>query len=100
MNKALSGEARQQPLDNALLKMHLNYFLGDDSGIFKDHWTDRRSATPFPELLITRTRSAEAVHRLRPGRICARTLIKSWEHRPPRILTVGRRLQRIGTHHF
>ena len=36
-----SVEARQQPLDHALLKMHLNYFLGDDSGIFEDHRKDR-----------------------------------------------------------
>src|SRR5712692_8899426 len=100
MNKALSSKAREQPLDNALLKMHLNYFLCDDSGIFEDHGTDWRGKTPFPELLIPRTWSAQAVHRLGPRGIGAGTLIKSWKHRPPRILTVRIKLQGIGAHHF
>jgi hypothetical protein len=100
MNKALSREAREQPLDDTLLKMHLNYFFGDDSGIFEDHGPDRRGATPFPELLITRTRSAETVHRLGPRGIGAGTLIKSGKHRPPRILTVRLGLKRVSAHHF
>src|ERR1700686_327061 len=99
MNKALSSEPREQPLDHALLKMHLNYFLGDDSGIFEDHRTDRRGATPFPKLLITGTRSPETVHRFGPRGIGAGTLIKSGKHRPPRILTVRLRLKRVGAHH-
>src|SRR4051812_23625276 len=100
MNEALRHEPGEQTLNYTLFKMHLHYFFGNDTRVLENDWTNRRSISPVPELLITRTRSAKAVHRLSPGGICTRTLIKGRDNIAILFCAVRCMLKRFGSHYL
>ncbi len=69
MHEALGDEAAEQPLHDAMFQVQMDDVVVERAGIFEDDGTNRRFATPLPELLIAFARRPQRVHRIDPRRI-------------------------------
>src|SRR6266700_2710096 len=93
VDKALSRESGEQPLHHPLLKMELNDFIRNHTGIFEYHGPNRRVVAPFPEFFVALARHTERIHRFSPRRV--RTLVKR-RKRASRLAIARDNMQRFG----
>src|SRR5437870_5464813 len=93
VDEALRREAQEQALHHSLFQMQLHYFIGHHAGIFKDHGTNGRVATPVPYSLIALAGNAQRVHGLNPGWIG--TLVERREATAHWPLTIGNYFERF-----
>ena len=79
VDESLSGEPAEQALDDPLLKVKVNNFIGHVAGVLEHDRPDGRGTPPFPRLLIVFSRCPQRVHRVAPGRIGTFTLVERRE---------------------